>query len=149
MSTRTRCCTKSSRFVVVRYSIFGFSIREGQGPITFCQYRRISPRRSAQSAALFTGRPSWNCSSDFNRPKSLANSAGGVKQGPICFHAESESAAEICPNTAKPAQTIGKTTRRIEHFISRIIDLLIHGHLESNVPRIIGELERWTDGPPI
>src|SRR6266498_2376975 len=108
--------------------------------MTLCQYRRMSARRSAQSAALFTGRPSWNCNGDLNRPKSLANSAGGMKQGPICFHAESGSAAKLCPTGANPAHNIGKTATRIGLFISRIIGPRAHEHLESTVQRIIEKI---------
>src|SRR2546428_12267901 len=135
-----QCCVKFSRLVVVRYSIFGFSIRAGQGPMILCQYRRISSRRSAQSAALFTGRPSWNCSGDLNRPKSLANSAGGVKQGPSFSHAGRDSAAKLSPSGSNPAQIIGKTAMKIELFISRIIGPPVNVHLESTVQSIIGEL---------
>src|SRR5437867_1450371 len=108
--------------------------------MTLCQYRRMSTRRSAQSAALITRRPSWNCNGDLYRPKSLANSDGGVKQGAICLHAESGSAARLCPTGAKPAHRIGKTTTRVDLFISRIIGPSVNQHFESTVQRIFGEI---------
>src|SRR4051812_15421459 len=53
----------------------------GQAPISPCQVSRISRRRFAQSAADFTGVPSANRRGERYGPKSLAYSAGGLKNG--------------------------------------------------------------------